>query len=119
MRKWAAGGAMIFPVLHLNPGKDSKARGHLGTMLQNKCDSAIEVRPQGDGKEAVQVRHSFSRGPQFEAFDLTAGKFGILYGDKMPDYDFTVGDIAAEESKSAAPVVENPAPTITFEDIPF
>lgn len=119
MRKWAASGAMIFPVLHLNPGKDSKARGHLGTMLQNKCDSAIEVRPVGDGKERVSVRHSFSRGPQFDTFELMAGKFGILYADKMPDYDFTVGDIEAEETKSPAPVTQLPRIEPTFEDIPF
>lgn len=119
MRKWAATGAMIFPVLHLNPGKDSKARGHLGTMLQNKCDSAIEVRPVGDGKERVSVRHSFSRGPQFDTFELIAGKFGILYADSMPDYDFTVGDIEAEDAKSAIEVPVISPDTTTFEDIPF
>ena len=128
MRKWAATGAMIFPVLHENPpngksGGGGKARGHLGTMLTNKCDSAISVMSLGDDKSAVLVKHSFSRGPSFKSFKLTAGKFGILQGETgNPDYDYSIGEaVDVQDVPENTPVVfgGNPEKPDTFEDIPF
>lgn len=89
LRRWCAQGITVFPVLHLNP-KDNKARGHIGTFLTNKCDSAIQVVPDEDDPTHITVRNPWSRGPKFAAFDLYAGTDGILYQSGLPDYDYTL-----------------------------
>ncbi len=37
----------IMGILHLNPGQE-KARGHLGTILQQKCESVTIIKDEGD-----------------------------------------------------------------------
>lgn len=93
MRKFNAMGITVFTVLHLNPGKenDVKARGHIGTFLTNKCDTAIVARADKDDETRVSIVNTWSRGPKFPAFDLTAGTDGILYDGGKPPYDFTIG----------------------------
>lgn len=125
LRKWAATGAMIFPVLHQNPsgkGGDAKARGHLGTMLTNKCDSAISVFPIGDDKSRVLIKHAFSRGPQFNSFELTAGKWGVLHSGGGADYDFSIGEPPENPDEivmGGVPDDVDSEKAPTFDDIPF
>lgn len=56
----------ITGVLHLNPGTD-KARGHLGTILQQKCETVVQVKDEGDYSSVTCHR---SRGNKFETFGI-------------------------------------------------
>lgn len=56
----------IMGVLHLNPNTD-KARGHLGTILQQKCESVVIIKDEGDYSE---VRCQRARGKKFNNFNL-------------------------------------------------
>ena len=56
----------IMGVLHLNPGT-SKGRGHLGTILQQKCETVIIIKDLGESSEVICQR---SRGKRFRDFSL-------------------------------------------------
>lgn len=56
----------ITGVLHLNPGTD-KARGHLGTILQQKCETVTTIKDMGHFSE---VTCSKGRGKKFETFTI-------------------------------------------------
>lgn len=112
LRGWgAATGAVIFPVLHLNPsskGYETKARGHIGTILTNKCDSAIEASADKGDERIIKVRNSYSRGPKFNAFEMKAGRMGVLYTNEMPEYNFEIGGTITAAELSAEIVVPEP-----------
>lgn len=56
----------ITGVLHLNPGSE-KARGHLGTILQNKCETVVIIKDKGAYSEVTCQR---ARGKKFPNFCL-------------------------------------------------
>ena len=63
----------ILCVLHTNPGSD-KARGHLGSSLQRKCESVLFVHRVGD---VSVVEPQFCRNEPFERFAFTIDDDGI------------------------------------------
>jgi len=74
LMKWSSiSKSHITGVLHLNPGSD-KARGHLGTILQNKCETVVIIADKGtykEGKEDVGyslVTCQRGRGKKFKEF---------------------------------------------------
>lgn len=56
----------IMGVLHLNPGS-TKARGHLGTLLQNKCETVVIIKDAGEYSEVICQR---ARGKKFQDFTI-------------------------------------------------
>lgn len=57
----------IMGILHLNPGT-TKARGHLGTILQQKCESVVTIT---DGGDHSIVHCQRARGTKFNDLTLT------------------------------------------------
>lgn len=60
----------ITGVLHLNPQSD-KARGHLGTILQQKCETVVIIKDLGDCSEVLCQR---GRGKKFQTFYISVDK---------------------------------------------
>ena len=58
--------AHITGILHLNPGS-IKARGHLGTLLQNKCETVVVIKDAGEYSEVICQR---ARGKKFKDFTI-------------------------------------------------
>lgn len=65
----------ITGVLHLNPGSD-KARGHLGTILQQKCETVVIIKDRGYFSEVVCQR---GRGKKFKPFGISVDKDWLPY----------------------------------------
>lgn len=57
----------ITGILHLNPNM-TKARGHLGTILQQKCETVVRIEDRGDHSAFLCER---ARGKRFEEFNFT------------------------------------------------
>ena len=66
----------IITVLHQNKG-DINARGHLGTELINKTETALSVRVEPDNKEVSICEIEFGRHKPFEPFAFRIGQHGI------------------------------------------
>lgn len=56
----------ITGILHLNPNSD-KARGHLGTILQQKCETVVITKDMGEYSKIIQQR---ARGKKFDEFSI-------------------------------------------------
>jgi len=67
--------AHITGVLHLNPGQD-KARGHLGTILQQKCETVVIIKDEGSFSSVTCQR---GRGKKWEAFGISVNKDWLPY----------------------------------------
>jgi hypothetical protein len=67
--------AHITGVLHLNPGQD-KARGHLGTILQQKCETVVIIKDEGDFSSVTCQR---GRGKKWDAFGISVNKDWLPY----------------------------------------
>ena len=65
----------ITGILHLNPGT-TKARGHLGTILQQKCETVVIIKDAGDYSEVICQR---GRGKKFEDFTLRVNNDWLPY----------------------------------------
>ncbi len=70
----------ITGILHLNPGT-TKARGHLGTILQQKCESVINIQ---DGGSYSIVECQRARGKKFRDFTIRVNKDWLPYVSKDP-----------------------------------
>lgn len=70
----------IINVLHTNPGSD-KARGHLGSSLQRKCEAVLFVHRVG---ECTIVEPQFCRNEAFERFAFTVSEEGIPHLAELP-----------------------------------
>ena len=58
-------------VLHQNPSdSNSKGRGHLGTELDNKCESAIVVAKDEDDESVSIISPSATRGEPFSPIGM-------------------------------------------------
>lgn len=67
LMKWSSKSRChITGVLHLNPGTD-KARGHLGTILQQKCETVVQIKDEGEHSLVYCQR---GRGKKFKPFYL-------------------------------------------------
>mgnify|MGYP000734157528 CR=1 FL=1 len=67
--------AHITGVLHLNPGS-TKARGHLGTLLQNKCETVVVIKDAGEYSEVICQR---ARGKKFTDFTIRVNDEWLPY----------------------------------------
>ena len=65
----------ITGVLHLNPGQD-KARGHLGTILQQKCETVVIIKDMG---ETSLVTCQRGRGKKFKEFSIGVNNDWLPY----------------------------------------
>ena len=65
----------ITGILHLNPGT-TKARGHLGTILQQKCETVVIIKDAGEYSEVICQR---GRGKKFEDFTLRVNNDWLPY----------------------------------------
>lgn len=73
-------------VLHLNPGSE-KARGHLGTILQNKCETVVIIKDMGDYSH---VKCQRARGKKFNDFTIRVDDNWMPY---ISDDDFELNEI--------------------------
>ena len=68
-------------VLHENgsdPG-NGKAKGHIGTLLENTCESIIRVEKDRDNKDISIVKPKAMRGREFEDFTIQQDYQGVPY----------------------------------------
>ena len=85
----------IISVLHTNPGSD-KARGHLGSSLQRKCEAVLFVHRDG---ECTIVEPQFCRNEPFERFAFTVSEEGIPRLAELPKH--------SEERNAVVAVLED------------
>lgn len=85
LMKWSSiSKAHITGVLHLNPNSD-KARGHLGTILQQKCETVVIIADKGDYSLVSCQR---GRGKKFKEFCITVNKEWLPEIIDNPDQDW-------------------------------
>jgi len=65
----------IMGVLHLNPNSE-KARGHLGTIIGQKCETVLIIKNQGDYS---LVKRKVGRGKTFEPFTIRVDNQWLPY----------------------------------------
>lgn len=65
----------ITGILHVNPNTD-KSRGHLGTILQQKCETVVMIKDMGDYSKIICQR---GRGKRFEDFTIRTDKDWMPY----------------------------------------
>lgn len=65
----------ITGVLHLNPNSE-KARGHLGTILQQKCETVVIIKDEGESSLVTCQR---ARGKKFEDFSISVNDDWLPY----------------------------------------
>ena len=72
----------IITVIHSNYGS-SKPTGHLGSFLEKKCETQIELEANTVNKEWVTVKCKRSRGYAFETFSFEVNDLGLpqIVGD--------------------------------------
>lgn len=67
LMKWSTlSKSHITGILHLNPNTE-KARGHLGTILQQKCETVVIIKDHGDFSEVICQR---GRGKRWDNFTM-------------------------------------------------
>ena len=66
----------IMVVLHQNKG-DKNARGHLGSELINKAETAVTVEVEPDNKEVSKVEAEYGRWKHFEPFAFMIDENGL------------------------------------------
>jgi len=68
----------IITVIHSNFGSD-KPTGHLGSFLEKKTETQIQLEANTVNKEWVTVKCKRSRGYAFETFSFSVNDFGLPY----------------------------------------
>ena len=66
----------IITVIHSNFGSD-KPTGHLGSFLEKKCESQIQLEANTVNKEWITVKCKRSRGFPFETFSFEVNEYGL------------------------------------------
>ena len=74
----------IMVVMHQNYGSSKLGTGHLGSFLEKKAETVIELELNTTNKDWVTVICRRSRGYSFETFSFSINEFGL---------PFVVGDI--------------------------
>jgi hypothetical protein len=78
-------GTHVCCTLHENPGKDNdKARGAIGTELQNKCETIFKVETDKESGR-TKVEGLFTRNMQFDSIDFEINEYGIP--ELLSDFD--------------------------------
>jgi len=83
----------ITGVLHLNPGQD-KARGHLGTILQQKCETVVIIKDEGDHSNVICQR---GRGKKFKDFKISVNKDWLPY--VIDESEYSINDYSEPKYK--------------------
>lgn len=80
----------IMVVLHLNKGEFSELRGHLGTELQNKAETIIEIEKNKDNPQLSMVKARNMRAMEFNPFFMGINEKYLPYIDNqtIPDLEF-------------------------------
>ena len=68
----------IMTVIHSNYGSD-KPTGHLGSFLEKKTETQIQLEANTVNKEWVTVSCKRSRGYAFETFSFSINEFGLPF----------------------------------------
>lgn len=68
----------IITVIHSNFGSD-KPTGHLGSFLEKKTETQIQLEANTVNKEWITVKCKRSRGYAFETFSFSVNDFGLPY----------------------------------------
>ena len=77
LMEWSANyNCHIINVIHQNYGT-SKMSGHLGSFLEKKCETHIELEANTVNKEWVTVKCKRSRGYAFETFSFQVNELGL------------------------------------------
>lgn len=101
-------------ILHLNPGSDSKTRGHLGSQLERKAESVLSVTKK-DGISCIEgklLRNSGDIPIQQFVYDQTAGHH-VSIGKK--DKEDEKAEILRSFVKEVIGIVKNePGEMITY-----
>lgn len=64
--------------LHENPGRDNdKARGAIGTELQNKCETIFKLDIDQDNPEYTRVKGLFTRNMKFDEIEFRINEEGL------------------------------------------
>jgi hypothetical protein len=83
----------ITGVLHLNPNSE-KARGHLGTILQQKCETVVIIKDEGDYSSVVCQR---GRGKKFKPFGISVNSDWLPY--VVDEQTYSVQDLSDKRMK--------------------
>lgn len=75
MKYSSIGNTHITGVLHLNPGSE-KARGALGTILQQKCETVVVIKDSGEYSDVYCQR---GRGKKFKPFKISVNSERLPY----------------------------------------
>ena len=80
LMKWKRLGIHILCVIHTR-SEDTKARGHLGTFIEEKCETVIlaERTDPNTKNDPIKVTHTDSRGPSFDEFHFKINSDVIPY----------------------------------------
>lgn len=80
LQRFTQSGVHVINVIHKNVTSD-KLKGHLGSMLVEKCETVIELVNTNKRKKnaPIQVINRDSRGPSFDDFHFKLNEFGIPY----------------------------------------
>ncbi len=98
LMEWTANyNCHIINVIHNNFGS-SKMTGHLGSLLEKKCETHIELEANTVNKEWVTVHCKRSRGFAFETFSFKVNELGMPsvvnnFYDPLNNYDRKTNDI--------------------------
>jgi len=84
----------ITGVLHLNPGQD-KARGHLGTILQQKCETVVIIKDEGDYSSVICQR---SRGKKFADFGISVNNDWLPY---VTETNYSITDTITKSKQAS------------------
>ncbi len=117
----ATQGRTVFAVLHLNKG-DGQMSGWIGTVLGRKSDGTLQVEHVDDFSVDVMMRDGRGERPPAWRLCTEKGMHGILYKDKKPDYNYTIGyenETAIKEAADAPYQFDTYSTSRNDEDIPF
>jgi hypothetical protein len=71
-------GTHICLTLHENPGADNdKARGVIGTELQNKCETVFRLEKDKEKPNLTKVKGLFTRNRDFDSFVFEINEDGL------------------------------------------
>jgi len=78
LMKWSASyNCHIINVIHQNFGSSKLGTGHLGSFLEKKAETVIQLEANTVNKEWVTVRCGRSRGFSFETFSFEVNDYGL------------------------------------------
>lgn len=78
MKYSSIGNTHIMGVLHLNPGSE-KARGALGTILQQKCETVVVIKDAEKEGDFSNVYCQRGRGKKFKSFQISVDNEWLPY----------------------------------------